>query len=239
VQALQVAGLVAVALVEGEPVEGDAVGQGAVELAQSDLPLGPVDDVIGDASPLAASAVGVPGLGQIQVGVEQGLVAALDQASVDGDDAVLQLADLAAVLPLHAGGAPAALDSAGLVVQADGAKVIRGKPGQDAGDVLLQAGAGLREGPAVVPEELLEGADGRARGQGNGLTGLAVEVGEQAAAVNAEQGKGLSVIAAEKELLQVGGEGRPQFLDLFGCHGNLQGGPGGSVRNRRLLIRIS
>ena len=88
--------------------------------------------------------------------------------------------------------------------------------------MLLQAGAGLREGPAVVPEELLEGADGRARGQGNGLTGLAVEVGEQAAAVNAEQGKGLSVIAAEKELLQVGGEGRPQFLDLFGCHGNLQ-----------------
>jgi hypothetical protein len=42
------------------------------------------------------------------------------------------------------------------------------------------------ERPGVVAEELLEGADGDAGGQGDGLAGLAVEVGEQAPAVDAE-----------------------------------------------------
>src|SRR5262249_40273089 len=58
-QALQVTGLVAVALVEGQPVEDEAVGPGAVQLLQGDPPLGPVADVAGDAGLVAAIAVRV------------------------------------------------------------------------------------------------------------------------------------------------------------------------------------
>jgi hypothetical protein len=239
VQPPQVAGLVAVALVEGQPVEGQAVGQGAVELPQGDLPLGPVDEVVGDAGLAAALAVGVPGLGQEQVGVEEGLVAAAGEAGVDGDDAVLDLAGLAAVLPLDARGVGAVLDGAGLVVQADGAEAVGGQAGKGGGEVLLQLGPGLGEGPAVVAEELLEGADGDAGGQGDGLAGLAGQVGEQAAAVDAEQVEGLGVVAAKEELLQVVGEGWPQLLDLFGCQGNLPSRAGGSVRNTRPLTSYS
>src|SRR5262249_20310547 len=94
VPASEVTGLIPVALVEGEPVEGEAVGQGPVELPQGDLPLGPVADILGDAGPAAAVAVLVPGLRQEQVGVAEGLVAALGDPGVDGDDAVLHLADL-------------------------------------------------------------------------------------------------------------------------------------------------
>jgi hypothetical protein len=42
-------------------------------------------------------------LGEVEVGVHQGLVAAAGDAGVDGDDAVLGLAQLAAALPLDAG----------------------------------------------------------------------------------------------------------------------------------------
>ena len=81
----------------------------------------------------------------------------------------------------------------------------------------------------MVLEELLEGADGDAGVQGQGFAGLALEVGQQAAAVNAQQVKGLAVAAAEEELVQVVGEGRGQRLDLFGCHGF----PSGSIPEDR------
>src|SRR5262245_20488414 len=84
----------------------------------------------------------------------------------------------------------------------------------------LQLGAGLGEGPAVVLEELLQGAGGDAGGQGDGLAGLARQVGEQACAVDAQQVERLGVVTAEEELLQVVGEGRPELLDLFRRHGN-------------------
>ena len=42
--------------------------------------------------------------------VEEGLEAALGQGEVDGDEAVVDLADAAEVLPLHAGGHVALLD---------------------------------------------------------------------------------------------------------------------------------
>src|SRR5262249_35352400 len=125
VEALEETGLVAVALVEGEPVEADAVGTGAVELLQGDLPLGAVDDVVGDVGGATAFAVTVPGLGQEQVGVEEGLVAAAGQAGVDGDDAVLELAGLAAVLPLHAGAVRALLLGGCLVDDPDPADLLR------------------------------------------------------------------------------------------------------------------
>src|SRR5262249_5928428 len=126
VQPRQEAGVVAVALVECQPVEGDAVGPRARQLPQGQLPLGAVDDLVGDAGGAATVAVGVPGLGQEQGGVDQGLVVPPGDGQVDGDDAVLGLAGLAAPLPLDAGGLGPLLDGAGLVDDADGTQVVGG-----------------------------------------------------------------------------------------------------------------
>jgi hypothetical protein len=94
--------------------------------------------------------------------------------------------------------------------------------GEGVGHVALEGVSDAREGPAVIAEELLEGADGEASGQGDGLAGLAVEVREQSAAVGAQEVEGLGVVAAEQELLQVVSEVRPQLLDLLRCHDNLR-----------------
>src|SRR5262249_47104408 len=59
-QPLQETRLVAVALVKRQPVEGHAVGPGAIQLLQGDLPLGAIADVVGDAGGPAAVAVLVP-----------------------------------------------------------------------------------------------------------------------------------------------------------------------------------
>ena len=160
----------------------------AQHLAQGDLPLGAVGDLVGDAGRPAAVAVVVPGLGQEQVGIDQGLVAATGDAQVDGDDAVVDLAQLAAVLPLHAGGLGALLARAGLIDDADGAQLVVGQ-----GVRVGRRGVAGWCGPAVVPgvvvQELLEGADGGAGGQGDGLDRLARQVGEQAAAVDVSRSK--------------------------------------------------
>jgi hypothetical protein len=96
-------GLGAVALVEGEPVEADAVGDRPLDLAEGQQPLAGVDDVVGDVGGLAPLAVLVPGvLGQVQVRVERGHEVAAAAGEVDGDEAVVDLAAGPAVLPLHA-----------------------------------------------------------------------------------------------------------------------------------------
>jgi hypothetical protein len=90
-------------LIEKQPVQRHVVGPGAVDLLQGDLPLGTVDQPVGDAGLTAAGPVIGPPLGQEQLGVDEGLVAPLGDAEVDGDDAVLDLAQAAEVLALDAG----------------------------------------------------------------------------------------------------------------------------------------
>ena len=126
-------GLAAVALVEGHPVEVQAVADGAVVELQGDLPLGPVHHVVGDAGLAAAGAVVGPGLRQVQFAVEQAVEAVAGVGEVDRDDAVLLLADGAAPLPLHAGGLVPLLDVAGLVEDPD-----RVGPGVLVADDLLE-----------------------------------------------------------------------------------------------------
>ena len=108
--------------------------------------------------------------GQEQVGIDQGLEAAAGDAEVDGDDAVLLLADLAAPLALHAGSLGALLDGAGLVDDADGAQLVVGElVEQLQRRARCRVSRAQRRIPDVVTEELLEGADGGAGGQGDGL----------------------------------------------------------------------
>ena len=72
--------------------------------------------------------------------------------------------------------------------------------------------------PLVVFEELLQGADGRAGGEGDGLDALALQVGEQAAAVGVQVGEGLGVAAAVQVRPQEALQGRPQPVELFLRH---------------------
>src|SRR5262249_6780323 len=216
----QEVGDLAVLLVEGQPIQDDAVSLGAVDLPQGDQPLGAVDDLIGDAGSPAALAVLVPGQRQEQVGIDEGLVASAGHAEVDSDDAVLLLADLAAPLALDAGGAGALLADPGLIDDAQGAQPVVWAVEQLPSDMELQGVAGIGEGPPVVLEELLQGAYSDASEEGQRLAGLAGQVGQQAAAVDTHQVEGLGVAATEEELLQVVVQGWPRLLDLFSCHGN-------------------
>src|SRR5207302_3399439 len=139
-------------LVESQPVQLHLVEQGTVYFLQSNLPLGTIDQVLGDAGLLAALVVRCPVLGEKQFGIEQGLVAAAADAEVDADNAVGDLADTAEVLPLHAGGLGARLEGGGFVDQADAAQVVGSHGGQGGGDVALQLLADVGVSPEVVLE---------------------------------------------------------------------------------------
>src|SRR6185369_7739942 len=151
-----------------------------IQVLQSDLPLGAVADVVGDAGLPAAPAVRGPVFGQEQRGIEQGLVQPAADAEVDGDDAVLDLADTAEVLTLHAGGLGTLFDGAGFVDEPDAAQVVGRQARQQGGGVAVELVTDGGEVPDVVLEELLQGADGGAGLQGDGLDALAGQVGEQA-----------------------------------------------------------
>jgi hypothetical protein len=176
VQVSQEVRRLAVAFVKGQPIHGQAVTAGAVELFQGDLPLGPMVEVVGDACGLTAFAILIPNFGEEQVGIDEGLEASARNAQVDSDDAVFFLAAFAAPLPLDARSASAFLDDAGLVDDADGAEVVGGVVGEVSGDVLLVRRARLLEGPDVVFEELLESADSDACLQGQGFAGFAFQI---------------------------------------------------------------
>jgi hypothetical protein len=75
------------------------------------------------------------------------------------------------------------LDATGLVDDTDGAEVGGGEFVEDTEEVALQEVGGVVLLPGSGDEELLESADSGATGQGDGLNGLAVEVGQQATAV--------------------------------------------------------
>ena len=163
----------AVALVERQPVEVQAVRDGPVVQLQRDPPLGAVHHVVGDAGRAAPLAILRPTLRQVQRAVEQAGEAVTGGAPVDGDGAVLLLADGAAPLTLHAGGLVSLLDVAGLVEDAD--RVWRG--GLVADD-LLEAVANEVVVPVVLAEELRQGAWGHAGVDGNRLDALLGDVRE-------------------------------------------------------------
>ncbi len=143
-----------------------------------------------------------PRPGQVQAGVQQRPEQTAGDADMDGDDAVGDLADATQVLPLHARGLVALLEAAGLVDDADGAQRVGGEVGQHVRQLALEQVPGAAVIPGRGGEELLEGADGVAAGQGNGLDALARQVGEQAAAVAVEVGGGRALEEAGAEAAQ-------------------------------------
>src|SRR5262249_42565934 len=137
------------------------------------------------------------------------LVTTLADTEVDGDNAVLDLADTAEVLPLHARRLGALLDGTGLVDQADDSQTVVGHPRQLLDDLLLAEVADVAGVPVVILEELLEGADRGAGLEGDGFDALAWQFGEESADVGLQVGEGLRVGAAEQVASQKGGQRRP------------------------------
>src|SRR5512142_595149 len=202
-QAPQKVGLAPVALIEDHPVEVQAVADGAVVQLQADLPLGPVGHVVGDAGLAAAVAVLRPVLGQEQFAVEQVVEVVAGVAQMDRHDAVLELADGAAVLTLHTGGLVPLLDIAGFVEDADGVRA-----GVLVADDLLEPVPHPVVVPAVLAEEFLQGAWGDISFQGDRFDALLWEVGELPGDVHREMGASIlaweTVVEASEELSQLG-----------------------------------
>jgi len=180
-----------------------------------------MNDIIRYAGLATPGPVSGPRLGQKDVRVNQGLVLPLAHGQVNGDDAILDLAQAATPLPLHARGVSPFLDVAGLVDDADAAQASAiGQHGQQASDVALEFVTGRRLVPDVGLEELLQVAFRDARGQGHDLGVLAPQVGQQAADVSAEQGMVPGKHAGPLVGPQEGHQGRLQGANLVGSHGS-------------------
>jgi hypothetical protein len=113
----------------------------------------------------------------------------------------------------------ALFDGTGLVDDADGAEGVTGEVGEDARQAPLQRVASLLLIPGGGGEELLEGADGGARGESDGLDPLSGQVREQAAAVVVEVGGGAVLEEAGAEAAQERGEGGAKLSDVLIGHG--------------------
>lgn len=205
-------------LVEHQPVGPHPVLLQSGQLVQGDPPLRPVADAVGDAGRPAPLPVCVPLLRQVQVGVEQGLERPPRYPDVDGHDPVVELADAPEVLPLDPGRVAAPLAGAGLVNHPDGPERVGREGGEHLAQVPLEGGAGLVMVPLGGGQELLEGADGRAGGQGERLDRLPREVGQEPTAVGAEVGGGAGLAEAPAEPPEVRGEGRPEGGNLLIGH---------------------
>ena len=218
VQSGDEAGTVTVGLVARQPIQGHSVTADPIELLQGDLPFGAVDHGLGDARLAAAWAIFGPTLRQEQIGVDQGLVRTFADAEVDRDDTIVDLADAAEVLPLHAGGFASLLDHAGFVDEAHRAETIVGKPDEQLGGMPLEEVANGGAVPVVVTEELLQSSDRGAGLQGDGFDALTGQIGEKSSNVSVEVDKGLGVTAAKQERVQVAGQSGVQGLKFLLSH---------------------
>ena len=105
-QASEEIGFLGVPDVGSDPFKVDAIGLGTIEKFQGNAMLGPIDDVVGNASLATTFAVVAPAFGQEEFGVEHGAETRVvgAEGELDRDDAVGGLTEPAAILPLHAGG---------------------------------------------------------------------------------------------------------------------------------------
>ncbi len=135
------------------------------------------------------------------------------QAQMNRNDAVLGLAQPAAPLLLHAGGLVPLLGVAGLIEDPDGVgTLVLG------GDEVLEPVAEPILLPAVLAEELLQGARGDVRIQCDRLDALLGQVGELASDIGAQMSAGILAVETVVELIEELGQLRLQATDLVDIH---------------------
>src|SRR5271169_142708 len=91
----------AIAFVERHPEKRDTVAVGAIQQLQSNLPLWPVDHVVGNLGPAATLAVFAPTFRQEQFPAQQTVEVIGRISQVNSHDAVVRLACVATPLALH------------------------------------------------------------------------------------------------------------------------------------------
>ena len=198
VQGAQKRWFTAIILIESQPGEPQSVGHGSVVLLQGDLPLGAVDNLIGDAGFLASNPVVVPGcFGQIQFAINKGVEIRRGVAQVNTDHTVFSLAHSTAVLPLYAGRFVALFDKAGFVDGPDA--VLVGVPTRD---VVLEAIPHRSLVPAKQTKELLQVAWWFASSVRHGLDAFAWQIAQLALDVEIKVATGRDPSKAVVKLVQ-------------------------------------
>src|SRR6185312_4462681 len=203
----------AVALVERQPIEMQAIGDGPVVQFQGDLRLGAVGHRIRNPRFPAAATIRRPTLGQEQLPVEQAVEVLDGIAQMHGDQAVFELAEAAAPLLLYPRCFVAFLGVAGLIEEAD-----RMRPRVFGPDDLLDAIAQPIIVPLELAEELLQRAGRDSRLQGDRLDALLGKVGELSTNIHSQVSTGVLAGETVGEPTQEAFEFRFQLADLLSIH---------------------
>src|SRR5262249_54535543 len=151
-QAAEESRLAAVVLIKGDPGEGQPVAAGDIVQLQADLPLGPMDQRLGDACGAASTSVRAPHFGQEEFAVQQAMERSVGQRQVNRDDAIVDLAAGATVLVLNSGGLVPLLGTTGLVKHTNDARTAMPRS-----DPLLESIAHQEVVPLGQGQELLQG----------------------------------------------------------------------------------
>lgn len=133
-------------------------------------------DIVRDACGPTPWAVIRPRLGKEKVRVQESLEASFGHTDVDGDDAVVDLADAAEVLTLHTGRVLTPLSRTRLVDDTDGSQRVSGKLGNNVSDVSLKSVACESVVPDGSDEELLESSHSGSSGECDWFDTLAWQV---------------------------------------------------------------
>ncbi len=203
----------AVTCIEGYPFEHETIVHRSLVQVQADLPLGPVDHGIGDTCLTATVAIGVPALRQIQLTVEKAVKIAASEAQVDGDDAVLGLAQTATPLFLNPGSFVPFLDVAGLVDHPN-----RMGAGVFGSHVALEPIAHPVFVPLELAEELLQRPRCNTRFQSYWLDALLRQVRELPAHVDPKMGSRIFPTEAIAETIEERTKLYFQLTKLVGVH---------------------
>src|SRR5262249_39874355 len=210
---MQEFGLAPVMFVKRQPSKPDAIGERPVQQFQGDLPLGPIDDLIGNPGLPTAFPVLRPGFWQEQFAGEKAMKIIGRIAQVNGDDAVFDLACSAAVLPLDSWSLGAFLGASGFIKNSDGVWV-----GMVACHKLMYACAHALLVPFQKRQELLQGSRCHILGKSDGLDALARQVGQLAVYIDGQVRPRTRIPKTVVKLTQIATELRSQTTNLCGIH---------------------
>jgi hypothetical protein len=202
------AGVLSVGGIGRDPGDGQGAGLRAQDHGAGPLVLGREWAIFGDAGCAAAFGVVGPGLGEVELAIDESVAAGGGVGGEDADLAVLGAAGGSGVLPLHPGGGGALLDESGVINDQDalvGAEVF--------GDVSLQVVAYPVGLPAALPQEVLQPVRGGVPGELGQLPGVLAPHGpEQSSHVVPHSASGLDAGEAVSDPQE-------EFFQLLFPHG--------------------
>ena len=206
-------GLAAVALVERQPIKAESIAHGSVVQFQGDLPLGPISHGVGNSGFSTAVAIGIPTFGEVQLAVEKSVEILTCEAQVDGNNAVLGLAQPTTPLLLDAGRLVTLFRVARFVEDPNDMGTL-----MLTGDELMEPVAQAILLPAVLAEKLLQGARRNVCVECNRLDALFREVRKLTSDLHAQVRSSVLTIEAVVKEINVLGELRLQPTNLVDIH---------------------